>query len=211
MCISIVFSDPQQVCTAHSVQKLSLESELLCELSLAESACRRHYEYVLPAFAFDPAACQPRSRVSAGRATRPTPGNKAASDIRDQRTAAAMHGFVFDEACRARLSGILHRFCGTHSYHNFTVKVRKCHKHASPWQTSRHIIACCCISILADSVKLYTDGVRLASGTALCYFVCMHWHLFDAGRLPKCCAFVWKFCKGLCTMIRDRACMRTVP
>ena len=104
---------------------------MLRDLSLAKSACRRHYEYVLPAFAFDPAACQSRSRTSAGRATRPTPGNNAASNIRDQRTAAAMRGFVFDEACRARLSGILYRFCGTHSYHNFTVKVRKCLRHAS--------------------------------------------------------------------------------
>jgi tRNA U38,U39,U40 pseudouridine synthase TruA len=38
--------------------------------------------------------------------------------------AATIGGFVFDEACQARLSSILHRFCGTHSFHNFTVKVQ---------------------------------------------------------------------------------------
>lgn len=62
---------------------------------------------------------QPSTLGTADMQTRGGAAEAAAADV----AAAAASGFVFDDACRTRLSGILARFCGTHRFHNFTVKV----------------------------------------------------------------------------------------
>lgn len=130
-------------------------------------ACRRRYEYILPAFAFDLASCQSRSAAvdsgatcpadglathdcrpagaagraavapvaakathGAGAAAAPRPqapraaGSGAADAAAADVAAAAAASFAFDEACEVCLTGILDRFCGTHTFHNFTVKVQ---------------------------------------------------------------------------------------
>jgi len=144
---------------------------------------RRRYEYILPAFAFDPASCQPRNAAeataSAANAVRPDSAaldsgsaasrqpapaaqpvdgdlaeapEAAPASLQQSRgapqpdadpaaaaaaprcrgaaaaaaadaAAASTSSFHFDDACRQRLSDILGRFCGTHNFHNFTIKV----------------------------------------------------------------------------------------
>ncbi|ACO66872.1 predicted protein, partial [Micromonas commoda] len=67
----------------------------------AKTMCdRRRYEYVIPTCAFDPRRCLPRRE--------------------DDKEAKA---FVFDEELRARVNKILGNYCGTHNFHNYTVRV----------------------------------------------------------------------------------------
>ena len=61
------------------------------------------------------AAAEPSgAKDEPGEAMHPAPGS--ASDL-------GSPDFVFDQACTERLSGILQQYEGTHSFHNFTVKV----------------------------------------------------------------------------------------
>ena len=64
----------------------------------------------------EPAAAEPSGvkTESEGEVTHPAPGSSGDLGSPD---------FVFDQACAERLSGILAQYEGTHSFHNFTVKV----------------------------------------------------------------------------------------
>lgn len=71
----------------------------------AKTMCdRRRYEYVIPTWAFDP---------NVGRET----GGGGGED-------AAATRFEFTESTRARVNAVLKNYCGTHNFHNYTVKVK---------------------------------------------------------------------------------------
>ena len=70
----------------------------------AKTMCdRRRYEYVIPTWAFDP---------NVGRET-----GRAARTPRRRR-------FELTESTRARVNAALKNYCGTHNFHNYTVKVK---------------------------------------------------------------------------------------
>jgi tRNA pseudouridine38-40 synthase len=103
----------------------------------ARKACdRRRYEYLLPAWALDPAAGVARN--DAKKEAAKAAGTDAADGVsppatQDDGGAGAPAGapplpapaspFVFDEAARERVSSILAAFQGTHNFHNFTVRM----------------------------------------------------------------------------------------
>ena len=71
----------------------------------AKTMCdRRRYEYVIPTWAFDP---------NVGRETASVGGESAAAGT-----------FEFTESTRARVDAVLKNYCGTHNFHNYTVKVK---------------------------------------------------------------------------------------
>ena len=73
----------------------------------AKTMCdRRRYEYVIPTWAFDP---------SVGRETASGVGGVGES---------AAGRFEFTESTRARVDAVLKNYCGTHNFHNYTVKVK---------------------------------------------------------------------------------------
>ena len=75
----------------------------------AKTMCdRRRYEYVIPTRAFDP--------------------NLGAE--------GAAEAFAFTEETRSRVDGVLKNYCGTHNFHNYTVKVKP-----TDAQAKRYIIS----------------------------------------------------------------------
>ena len=86
----------------------------------AKTMCdRRRYEYVIPTLAFDPRRCLPRKEVEAEAAL----AAEAAEQGIDGAVADGAEPFVFDEAVRARVNKILGNYCGTHNFHNYTIRV----------------------------------------------------------------------------------------
>ena len=91
----------------------------------AKTMCdRRRYEYVIPTCAFDPRRCLPRREVEAEAALAAEAAEQgietAPAEAEDDKEAKA---FVFDEELRARVNKILGNYCGTHNFHNYTVRV----------------------------------------------------------------------------------------
>ena len=86
----------------------------------AKTMCdRRRYEYVIPTCAFDPKQCRPRAEVEAEAdfvKGLDDAANAAAAEL-------ASRPFVFDAATRDRVRGVLRNYCGTHNFHNYTVRV----------------------------------------------------------------------------------------
>jgi len=100
----------------------------------AKTMCdRRRYEYVIPTWAFDP---------SVGRrgGTGDEEGGK----------------FVFTEETRARISSVLANYCGTHNFHNYTVKVKP-----TDSQAKRYILSFDC------SEPFMVDGEEFVRCTVL--------------------------------------------
>ena len=86
----------------------------------AKTMCdRRRYEYVIPTLAFDPRRCLPRKEVEAEAAL----AAEAAEQGIDGAVADGAEPFVFDEGVRARVNKILGNYCGTHNFHNYTIRV----------------------------------------------------------------------------------------
>lgn len=82
---------------------------------------KRRYEYIFPAWIFDPAVHPVGNNVSSEDA-----GSISVDDgkqIIKRKLSERDPSFVFDDACRDKLTAILKQFEGTHNFHNFTVKV----------------------------------------------------------------------------------------
>ena len=104
----------------------------------AKTMCdRRRYEYVIPTWAFDPSV------------------GKAASADADAAVSAS-DAFVFTEKTRARVDAVLKNYCGTHNFHNYTVKV----KPTDP-QAKRYILSFDC------SEPFEVDGEQFVRCTVL--------------------------------------------
>eukprot|EP00850_Spirogloea_muscicola_P009509 SM000053S17466 [mRNA] locus=s53:514065:516429:- [translate_table: standard] len=122
----------------------------------AKAFCdRRRYEYVLPAFAFDPDACRDKAYIfrslltgeelaaargadAAAAASRQVKGevvrgdSKGGAELTDvvEAPKALAPGdnsdgkapFVFTDDIRRRLASVLRKYCGTHTFHNFTAR-----------------------------------------------------------------------------------------
>ena len=85
----------------------------------AKTMCdRRRYEYVIPTCAFDPKQCRPRAEVEAEAEFA-----GVLDDAADAAADDASRPFVFDAAMRDRVRGVLRNYCGTHNFHNYTVRV----------------------------------------------------------------------------------------
>eukprot|EP00890_Picochlorum_soloecismus_P004565 jgi/Picsp_1/5109/NSC_02472-R1_trna pseudouridine synthase a len=94
----------------------------------ARKACdRRRYEYILPAWMFDPAikavkveAEQPESKDEA----EPVNEDEGIDKKVEYRTAITDGNpeFEFDDGCMAKLTDILKQYEGTHNFHNFTIR-----------------------------------------------------------------------------------------
>ena len=84
----------------------------------AKTMCdRRRYEYVIPTCAFDPKQCRPRAEVEAEAELARFDETPAAEALAETRP------FVFDTAARDRVQNVLRNYCGTHNFHNYTVRV----------------------------------------------------------------------------------------
>ena len=91
----------------------------------AKTMCdRRRYEYVIPTCAFDPRRCLPRREVEAEAALAAEAAEQGIEPIKTGETEEEdAKAFVFDEDLRARVNKILGNYCGTHNFHNYTVRV----------------------------------------------------------------------------------------
>ena len=88
----------------------------------AKTMCdRRRYEYVIPTCAFDPRRCLPRREVEAEAALAAEAAEQGIETAGE--TDVDAKAFVFDEELRARVNKILGNYCGTHNFHNYTVRV----------------------------------------------------------------------------------------
>lgn len=99
----------------------------------AVASCRRRYEYLLPAFAFDSNSDGSGTQGAAGLDTAAQQQPAPPAGVPQAEGQSPVEGFpspgggrgdfVLDGARRERLNGILAQFKGTHSFHNYTVKV----------------------------------------------------------------------------------------
>lgn len=87
----------------------------------ARKTCdRRRYEYIFPAWVFDP------SVQSVGQVGESSSADAATEKKEYKRRRVLTErdpNFVFDEACAAKMTYILQQFEGTHNFHNYTVKM----------------------------------------------------------------------------------------
>lgn len=95
----------------------------------ARKACdKRRYEYIFPAWVFDPAVKSVENEGSTGVTTLPTSKQKESMSTQlkhyERRSLSTRDpNFVFDDDCTAKMTAILKQFEGTHNFHNYTVRV----------------------------------------------------------------------------------------
>lgn len=116
---------------------------------------KRRYEYIFPAWMFDPAVQPMGNHVNAN-------GNALFSGddlkLKIKRTLSERDpSFVFDGECHEKLTAILKQFEGSHNFHNYTVRMD-----ASSPQAKRYILEFTCkgtIDIQGESwVRLVVIG-----------------------------------------------------
>ena len=86
---------------------------------------------------------------TADKDTATAAAGQAANGVSSE-AAAATDSFEFDDACRTRLNEVLQQFEGTHSFHNFTVKVL-----ASDPSAKRYILKFSCPGTFLIEVLLW--------------------------------------------------------
>lgn len=89
-----------------------------------KSCDKRRYEYIFPAWMFDPAVT---SVVAESDGNENVHRRKRVLTERDA-------NFVFDDACKEKMTSILRQFEGTHNFHNYTIRVE-----ATAAQAKRYI------------------------------------------------------------------------
>lgn len=121
----------------------------------ARQACdRRRYEYIFPAWVFDPEVTSIRTDVGATEEGPAEDGNtnevgtltegdefaarRNSSSIQTQLTEGSGN-FVFDQECADKMTAILQQYKGTHNFHNFTIRVSP-----SAPQANRYILSFTC-------------------------------------------------------------------
>ena len=80
-----------------------------------KSCDKRRYEYIFPAWMFDPAV---NSVVVAVESDETEDSNKRKRVLTERDP-----NFVFDDACKEKMTSILKQFEGTHNFHNYTIRV----------------------------------------------------------------------------------------
>ncbi len=137
--------------------------------------CRRRYEYLLPAFAFDSSSDRSGTQGGAGLDTaaqqQPAPpagapqaeGQSPAEGVPSP--AGGRGDFVLDGVRLERLNGILAQFKGTHSFHNYTVKVApQPRSMGSFWQATWG-------PVCKHPFEAASELITLSAGFALLYLI----------------------------------------
>lgn len=82
---------------------------------------KRRYEYIFPAWIFDPAV-QPNGMDVSSNEKASVNDDDVKRRIK-RKLSARDPSFVFDDACRDKMTAILSQYKGTHNFHNYTVRM----------------------------------------------------------------------------------------